>query len=75
MQIRCYRCGWNFGISNEEVSFARDTLASSSASHYDARCPRCRIVNRIPGEQIRRAAPKPSAAEPPAPQPSPPAEP
>ena len=66
MQIRCYRCGWNFGISNEEVAFARDSLATSGASHYDARCPRCRTVNKIPGEQIRRSAPKPTpTAEPP----------
>lgn len=68
MQIRCYRCGWNFGLSNEEVAFAREAIDLAQSSHYDARCPRCRTVNKVPAEQIRRSAPKaaPPAEPPPA---------
>jgi len=61
MQIRCYRCGWNFGLSNDELVFALEAIEAGQASHYDARCPRCRTINKVAAEQIRRGAPKPAA--------------
>jgi hypothetical protein len=60
MQIHCYRCGWNFPLTQEELAFASEAVQAKKTAHYDARCPRCRAVNKVPAEQIRRAAPRPA---------------
>lgn len=58
MQIRCYRCNWSFSIKTEEIQFALEALEESGGNHYDVRCQRCRHINRVSLEQIRKAAPK-----------------
>jgi phage FluMu protein Com len=58
MQLRCYRCGWSFGIKNEEILFAIEALEESGGVHYDIRCPRCRHTNKISLEQLKRSAPR-----------------
>jgi phage FluMu protein Com len=58
MQLRCYRCGWSFGIKKEEITFAIEALEESGGVHYDIRCPRCRHANKISLEQLKRAAPR-----------------
>jgi len=58
MQIRCYRCNWSFSIKTEEIQFALEALEESGGNHYDVRCRRCRHINRVSLEQIRKAAPK-----------------
>ena len=58
MQLRCYRCGWSFAIKKEEIAFAVEALEESGGVHYDVRCPRCRHTNKIPLEQLQRAAPR-----------------
>ncbi|OGO08198.1 MAG: hypothetical protein A2Z66_01700 [Chloroflexi bacterium RBG_13_66_10] len=58
MQLRCYRCGWSFAISQDELAFALQALEESQGNHYDARCPRCRHANPLSLEQLRRAAPR-----------------
>ena len=63
MQIRCYRCNWNFAIKNEEIAFVVDALEESGGNHYDIRCPRCRTINKISLEQLRWAVPKPEEEE------------
>ncbi len=60
MQVRCYRCGWSFGIKREEINFALQSIKESGGTHYDIPCPRCRHKNRIPLEQLERAAPPPA---------------
>jgi phage FluMu protein Com len=58
MQLRCYRCSWSFAINQEELAYALETVEQSGGKHYDARCPRCRTTNKIPLQQLRRAAPR-----------------
>ena len=58
MQLRCYRCGWSFGIKKEEITFAIEALEESGGVHYDIRCPRCRHTNKISLEQLKRSAPR-----------------
>jgi hypothetical protein len=58
MQLRCYRCGWSFGVKKDELAFALQSLQESGGNHYDVRCPRCRTANPISLEQLRRAAPR-----------------
>ena len=58
MQIRCYRCNWSFSIKNEEIQFALEALEESGGNHYDVRCQRCRHINRVSLEQLRKVAPK-----------------
>jgi len=58
MQIRCYRCNWNFAIKNGEIAFVLEALEESGGNHYDVRCPRCRTINKISLEQMRWAAPR-----------------
>lgn len=65
MQLRCYRCGWSFSLSREQVEFALETTLSKGGAHYDVRCTRCRTVNKVPLKQLQKAAPRP--AQPPAP--------
>jgi phage FluMu protein Com len=58
MQLRCFRCGWSFGIKKEEIIFAIEALEESGGVHYDIRCPRCRHTNKISLEQLKRGAPR-----------------
>lgn len=58
MQLRCYQCGWSFGISKDETLAALEALQAFGGTHYDAPCPRCKRVNKISLEQLRRAAPR-----------------
>jgi phage FluMu protein Com len=59
MQIRCYRCNWNFAIKRDEIAFVLEALEESGGNHYDIPCPRCRKTNKISIEQMRRAVPRP----------------
>ncbi|HEY46263.1 MAG: hypothetical protein AMJ88_10225 [Anaerolineae bacterium SM23_ 63] len=59
MQIRCYRCNWNFAIKRDEIAFVLEALEESGGNHYDVPCPRCRTTNKISIEQMRRAVPRP----------------
>jgi uncharacterized Zn finger protein len=57
MQLRCYRCGWSFSLSREQVAFALETARSKGGSHYDVRCTRCRTVNKVPLKQLEKELP------------------
>jgi phage FluMu protein Com len=59
MQIRCYRCNWNFAIKRDEIAFVLEALEESGGNHYDIPCPRCRLTNKISIEQMRREVPRP----------------
>jgi hypothetical protein len=61
MQTRCYRCGWSYAIKQDEIMAALQQLEAEGGVHYDVRCPRCRHVNKLSIEQLRRAAPRPAA--------------
>ena len=61
MQTRCYRCGWSFAIKQDEIVAALHDLEAEGGVHYDVRCPRCRHINKLSIEQLRRGAPRPSA--------------
>lgn len=58
MQLRCYRCSWSFAIGKDEMEAALKSLKETGGNHYDARCPRCRHVNKISREQLERAVPR-----------------
>ena len=77
MQTRCYRCGWSFAIKQDEIVAALNALEAEGGVHYDIRCPRCRHINKLSIEQLRRSAPRPTpeaAPEEPAPTQTPPDE-
>jgi len=59
MQLRCTRCNSSFGVRQEEMDLALETLEKGGTKHYDVRCPRCRQVNHLSLEQVRRATPRP----------------
>jgi hypothetical protein len=61
MQLRCYRCGWSFSLSREQVEFALADAKAKGGKHHDIRCTRCRTVNKIPVQQLERSAPRPAA--------------
>ncbi|HSR49105.1 MAG TPA: hypothetical protein VLL77_14075 [Anaerolineales bacterium] len=61
MQLRCYRCGWSFSLSREQVEFALENMKAKGDKHYDVRCTRCRTVNKIPIKQLERSAPRPTS--------------
>jgi phage FluMu protein Com len=63
MQLRCYQCGWSFGISKDEMVAALEALKASGGSHYDAHCPRCKRANKVSIEQLQRSLPRPRPAE------------
>jgi hypothetical protein len=56
MQIRCYRCGMSYALSQEEIGFAVAALRAEDAIHYDSPCPRCRTKNRVSLEQLEDEA-------------------
>ncbi len=56
MQLRCYRCGNSFALSQVEIAAALEAVRSAGGAHYDARCPRCRTTNKVPLAQLEKAA-------------------
>jgi uncharacterized Zn finger protein len=64
MQLRCYRCGWSFSLSQEQVEFALESARAKGGVHYDVHCTRCRTVNKVPVKQLEKAAPRPAAPAP-----------
>jgi phage FluMu protein Com len=63
MQLRCYRCGNSFALSQPEIAAALEDVKSAGRSHYDARCPRCRTTNKVPLAQLERAVGHPPKTE------------
>jgi hypothetical protein len=57
MQLRCYRCGWSFSLSREQVEFALESTRSKGGDHFDVRCTRCRTVNKVPLKQLEKSVP------------------
>lgn len=57
MQIRCQNCHRPFALGRETVQAALDWLHEEDLHHYNAQCPHCRRTNRIPREELLRAAP------------------
>jgi hypothetical protein len=64
MQLRCYRCGWSFSLSREQVDFALESARAKGREHYDVHCTRCRTVNKVPVKQLEKGAPRPAASAP-----------
>src|SRR5687767_14164515 len=60
MQMRCYRCGFSFGISRESLETALAELTVSSNAYHVAYCPRCRNANKIDRQAIARLVPPPT---------------
>lgn len=58
MQMRCYRCNWSFAIKKDEIEFVIQALEESGDVHYDVRCTRCRHVNKVSIDQLRRGLPR-----------------
>ena len=55
MNTRCYRCGWSFSLSREEIEEA--AVGSAGQKAHVIHCPRCRQAIRIPMDQIMRELP------------------
>jgi len=83
MNHRCYRCGTSFTLGREAIEAA--VAQAGKEKTYAMPCPRCRQINKIPVQQLRRnlppgwthpasaeAAPEtPPAKEEPVPEPAP----
>jgi hypothetical protein len=63
MQVRCYRCGWSITLSGEQVDFALQAARAEGGKHYNLRCTRCRMINKIPLKQLEQAAPRAGTAD------------
>jgi hypothetical protein len=71
MNHRCYRCGWSFTLGREAIEAA--VAQAGKEKTYALPCPRCRQINKIPVQQLRRNLPP--GWTPPAPAEETPAEP
>jgi phage FluMu protein Com len=57
MQLRCTFCHLPFAITREGVYNALEEIHAKELSHFNLSCPHCRKINRIPKNQLLRAAP------------------
>ncbi len=57
MQIRCYKCQMPISLSKDAIYAALDVVTDENLTHYDVRCPKCRKINRVSHNQLRRAGP------------------
>ncbi|NQS92007.1 MAG: hypothetical protein HQ574_06315 [Chloroflexi bacterium] len=57
MQIRCYYCKMPITIGQATVDQALNIIHEEDHNHFDYRCPKCKKTNKIPKEQLLRAAP------------------
>ncbi len=57
MNTRCYRCGWSFSLSREEIEAAVAAAMVAGDKIHAERCPRCRQVIKLPVDQLRRTLP------------------
>ena len=57
MNTRCYRCGWSFSLSREEIEAAVAAALAAGDKIHAERCPHCRQVIKMPIDQLRRALP------------------
>ena len=57
MQLRCYKCGKPFALSQKTIYFALDEIYKNNLNYYDAICPHCRRVNKVSKKELLRAAP------------------
>lgn len=57
MQIRCLKCSMPIYMGKDTLFAALDVVEDENMTHYDLRCPKCRKMNRVSVEQLKRAAP------------------
>lgn len=62
LKVTCYKCHWSWSLNNEAVRTALESL-KPDATHYTLECPKCRRVNKIPVQQLKRALPRTSSPE------------
>jgi hypothetical protein len=55
MNHRCYQCGWSFTLGREAIEAA--VAGAGSEKTYNMPCPRCRKINKIPIQQLKRTLP------------------
>jgi hypothetical protein len=55
MNHRCYRCGWSFSLGRETIEAAVANAGTDKT--YNLPCPRCRQINKIPIQQLKRTLP------------------
>ena len=67
LKSRCYRCGWSFNLSREDIVAALEQAKAKEASYHVEHCPRCKHAIKVPLRQLQDALPthqKPGTAEP-----------
>ncbi len=57
MQMRCYRCGFSFGVSRENLSAALAEMTVTGNTYHMVYCPRCRTANKLDRRTVTRFAP------------------
>jgi phage FluMu protein Com len=57
MQIRCTNCQKPFALGTDQVHYALDLIHTEKLSHYNAKCPHCRRMNRVSQKELERDAP------------------
>lgn len=57
MQIHCQQCHKPFALNKETIYQVLDMMVEQELHHYNAQCPHCRRINRVPYQDLVHAAP------------------
>ncbi len=57
LKITCYNCHWSWSLSKNAAQAVLDALKPGE-DHASLECPRCRRVNKVAAQQLRRAVPR-----------------
>lgn len=58
MQIRCQSCHKPYAMSKEAVHAALEQMQQEDLKYYNVHCPHCGKANRVPKDELLRAAPE-----------------
>ncbi len=61
LKITCFKCHWSWSLNQEAAQAALASLKPDE-EHYTVECPRCRRVNKVNVQQLRRSLPRHTAA-------------
>lgn len=48
MQIKCAYCATPFALDKDQIAEAIEVIKKDPRAHYNAHCPKCRRVVRVP---------------------------
>lgn len=57
LKVTCFNCHWSWSMNAEGAQTALDSLEPGE-EYYAVECPRCRRVNKITIQQLKRSLPR-----------------